>query len=152
MDKVTTDTLSPSWFRKHFIDGFRNKTLLHLLIITILPILVYVQSVNYDYTNFDDNGIILQKFDIVGNIHHIDTAFKVDAFFNPTGDFYRPVQNITFMLDAQVSKDKLWMFHITNLLIHILTCISLYFFLPFLNIKKYTSFLLAALFSIHPLF
>lgn len=152
MEKVTTDSPSSSWLRKHIIDGFRNKTLLHILIITILPILVYVQSVNYDYTNFDDNGIILQRFDIVGNIHHIDTAFKVDAFFNPTGDFYRPVQNITFMLDAQVSKDKLWMFHITNLLIHILTCISLYFFLPFLNIKKYTSFLLAALFSIHPLF
>ena len=134
------------------IDNFQSKTVLHILLIILLPTLVYMQSVKFDYTNFDDNGIILQKFDIVGNIHNIDTAFKVDAFFNPTGDFYRPIQNISFMLDAQVSGQKLWMFHITNLVIHILTCISLYFFLPFLNIKKYTAFLLALLFSIHPLF
>ncbi len=140
------------WFRKVFMDNFQSKTAFHLLLLILLPILIYVQSVKFDYTNFDDNGIILQKFDLVGNIHHIDTAFKVDAFFNPTGDFYRPVQNISFMLDAQVSREKLWMFHITNLIIHILTCISIYYFLPFLNIKKYTAFLMALLYSIHPLF
>ena len=152
MNEVKTNAPKPHWFRELFIDNFQSKTVLHILLIILLPTLVYMQSVKFDYTNFDDNGIILQKFDIVGNIHNIDTAFKVDAFFNPTGDFYRPIQNISFMLDAQVSGQKLWMFHITNLVIHILTCISLYFFLPFLNIKKYTAFLLALLFSIHPLF
>jgi hypothetical protein len=87
-----------------------------------------MQSLKFDYTNFDDNGIIKDKFAIVGNIHKIDTVYKVDAFFNKSGDFYRPVQNLTFMLDAQVSRDNLWMFHLSNLIIHILTCISLYFF------------------------
>jgi len=152
MNEVKTNVPKHTWFRKVFIDDFQSKTVLHILLIILLPVIVYVQSVGFDYTNFDDNGIILQKFDVVGNIHNIDTAFKVDAFFNKTGDFYRPVQNISFMLDAQVSREKLWMFHITNLLIHILTCISIYFFLPFLNIKKYTAFLLSLLFSIHPLF
>jgi tetratricopeptide (TPR) repeat protein len=56
------------------------------------------------------------------------------------------------MLDAQVSGEKLWMFHITNLIIHILTCISLYYFLQFLSLKRYTAFLLSLLFAVHPLF
>lgn len=124
----------------------------HILALIILPALIYFQSINFDYTNFDDNGIILQKFDIVGNIKKIDTAYKVDAFFNKTGDFYRPVQNITFMLDAQVSREKLWMFHITNLLIHICTGIALYFFLQIVHINRRNAFLLSLLFSAHPLF
>lgn len=121
-------------------------------LLIILPSLIYMQSIKFDYTNFDDNGIILQKYDIVKNIHAIDTAFKTDAFFNPTGDFYRPVQNISFMLDAQVSHEKLWMFHITNLLIHILTCIALYYFLLFLSLRRDTAFFLSLLFAVHPLF
>jgi tetratricopeptide (TPR) repeat protein len=124
----------------------------HIGLLVLLPCIIYIQSVKFDYTNFDDNGIILQKFDVVKNIKNVDTAFQVDAFFNSTGDFYRPVQNISYMLDAQVSGSKLWMFHITNLLIHILTCISLYFFLQFLHLKRYTAFLLALLFAVHPLF
>ena len=125
---------------------------IHIALFIILPCILYVQSVKFDYTNFDDNGIIKDNFSIVGDISKIDTVYKVDAFFRTTGDFYRPVQNLTFMLDAQVSRDNLWMFHLTNLLIHILTCISLYFFLQFLSLKRYTAFLLALLFSIHPLF
>ena len=135
-----------------FKDILKNKVWFHIGLLILLPLIIYVQSVKFDYTNFDDNGIILQKFDVVGNIHKIDTVLHTDAFFNSTGDFYRPVQNLSFMLDAQVSREKLWMFHITNLLIHILTCISLYFFLQFLSLKRYTAFLLSLLFAVHPLF
>lgn len=140
-------------FNKTFFTNIlKNKGWFHISILILLPLLIYVQSVKFDYTNFDDNGIILQKFDIVGDIHKIDTVLHTDAFFNPTGDFYRPVQNLSFMLDAHVSHEKLWMFHITNLLIHILTCISLYFFLQFLTLKRYTAFLLSLIFAVHPLF
>jgi tetratricopeptide (TPR) repeat protein len=137
-----------------FFDRFKQNPWLHLAIIVLMPIIIYAQCIKFDYTNFDDNGIIKEKFEVVKNIKNWDTAFKVDAFFNSTGDFYRPVQNLSFMLDAQATKDKdkLWMFHVTNLLIHILTCISLYFFLQLFDVKKYTAFLLTALFSIHPLF
>jgi tetratricopeptide (TPR) repeat protein len=134
------------------INNLKNNKWWHIALLVILPAIIYVQSVKFDYTNFDDNGIILQKFDVVGNIKNIDTLYRVDAFFNSKGDFYRPIQNLTFMLDAQVSHEKLWMFHITNLLIHIFTCIALYFFLQLLNLKRYTSFLLALLFAVHPLF
>jgi len=173
--------------KENFITNLRNNKRWHLLLLVILPVIIYTQSVKFDYTNFDDNGIIRDKFEVVGNIKHIDTLLKVDAFFNPTGDFYRPVQNYTFMQDAllqqlsskayehvkvkilkgndadnyysktadqlrQSSLDTLWMFHITNLLIHVFTCIALYFFLQLFKLKRYTAFLLSILFAVHPLF
>ena len=138
--------------KKYFADILKNNVWCHLGLLILLPLVIYVQSVKFDYTNFDDNGIILDKIAIVKNIKKIDTVFKTDAFWNSTGDFYRPIQNLSFMLDAQVSGEKLWMFHITNLIIHILTCISLYYFLQFLSLKRYTAFLLSLLFAVHPLF
>lgn len=138
--------------KKSFADILKNNVCCHLGLLILLPLIIYVQSVKFDYTNFDDNGIILDKIAIVKNIKKIDTVFKTDAFWNSTGDFYRPIQNLSFMLDAQVSGEKLWMFHITNLIIHILTCISLYYFLQFLSLKRYTAFLLSLLFAVHPLF
>jgi len=138
--------------KSNIVLALKNNKWIHIALLIVLPCIIYLQSVKFDYTNFDDNGIILQKFGFVGNIHKMDSVYKVDAFFNKTGDFYRPVQNLSFMLDAQVSHEKLWMFHITNLLIHILTCISLYFFLQFLRLKRYSSFLLTLLFAVHPLF
>ena len=138
--------------KKYFADILKNNVWCHLGLLILLPLIIYVQSVKFDYTNFDDNGIILDKIAIVKNIKKIDTVFKTDAFWNSTGDFYRPIQNLSFMLDAQVSGEKLWMFHITNLIIHILTCISLYYFLQFLSLKRYTAFLLSLLFAVHPLF
>jgi tetratricopeptide (TPR) repeat protein len=138
--------------KSNIVEILKNKKWMHIAFLVVFPCIIYLQSVKFDYTNFDDNGIILQKFEVVGNIQNVDTVYKVDAFFNPTGDFYRPVQNLTFMLDAQVSQEKLWMFHLTNLIIHILTCISLYFFLQFLSMKRYAAFLLGLFFSVHPLF
>ena len=138
--------------KKSFADILKNNVWCHLGLLILLPLIIYVQSVKFDYTNFDDNGIILDKIAIVKNIKKIDTVFKTDAFWNSTGDFYRPIQNLSFMLDAQVSGEKLWMFHITNLIIHILTCVSLYYFLQFLSLKRYTAFLLSLLFAVHPLF
>lgn len=138
--------------KKGFMERFSSSKWWHIALLVVFPVLIYIQSLSFDYTNFDDNGIILQKFETVGNLKKIDTAFKVDAFFNKTGDFYRPIQNASFMLDAAVSREKLWMFHITNLLIHILTCISLYFFLQLLGLKRLTAFLASLLFAVHPLF
>jgi tetratricopeptide (TPR) repeat protein len=56
------------------------------------------------------------------------------------------------MLDAAISTYKPWMYHFTNLILHILTSISFYFLLKHLSFRNITAFFTALLFSIHPLF
>jgi hypothetical protein len=132
--------------------SFKNNKGWHILLLIILPLIIYTQAIHFDYTNFDDNKIIKDKFALVGNIKHLRATLEEDPYFNRHGSFYRPVQNVSFMLDAQVSGNKLWMFHITNLMLHILSCIALYYFLQLFAFKRLTAFYMALLFSVHPLF
>jgi len=56
------------------------------------------------------------------------------------------------MIDAHISSEKPWGYHFSNILCHILTVIALFFLLRIAGIKDNLSFLLALLFSVHPLF
>ena len=108
---------------------------------------------NFEFSNLDDTNIIIAQYDTIGDLKNIKEAFTHDAFMSNAGDpFYRPVQTISFMLDAQAGGKQPWIYHLSNLLIHILTVIALFFFLKRIGIKKEISFLLSLFFSIHPLF
>jgi len=83
----------------------------------------------------------------------VKEAFTHDAFVSDKGEtFYRPLQTISFMLDALVGGNEPWIYHLSNLILHILTVIALFFFLQKTGIKKEISFLLSILFSVNPLF
>ncbi len=139
-------------FGKTILYNLQHKTGWQLLVIVMLPLIIYTKILSFEFVGFDDNGIILNNMKTLSHINNIGTSFKTDAFFNKNGDFYRPIQNVSFFLDASVSKEKPWMYHLTNLIIHLLTCVSLYFFLQFLDFKRLTAFLVTLLFAVHPLF
>src|ERR1035437_8008108 len=131
----------------------KNKLILYLLFLVVVPSVLYFRVVNFNFTNLDDKNIIVEHYDTVGDINKIKEAFNLDAFMSNKGYlFYRPVQNISFMLDAQFGGKEPWGYHLSNILIHILTVIALFFFLKKIRIKSEISFLLSLLFSIHPLF
>jgi len=56
------------------------------------------------------------------------------------------------MLDAHINGESPRQYHISNLIYHILTVISLFYLLLIIGIKRNLSFFLALLFSVHPLF
>jgi tetratricopeptide (TPR) repeat protein len=131
----------------------RNRLRIYLLFLVLVPSVLYFRVVNFQFTNLDDSNIIVDHFDTIGDLTKIKEAFNHDAFMDNTGKvFYRPVQAISFMLDAQLGGKEPWAYHLSNLVIHILTVIALFFFLIRIGIKKEISFLLSLYFSIHPLF
>ncbi len=133
--------------------GSKTQNYLYLLCLVLLPAIVYFRVASFDFTLLDDKTIIQDHYSIIGNIKNIPLAFQTDAFLNKPGkEFYRPVQTASYMIDAAIGGDKPFIYHLTNLLIHILTVISLYFLLVYLQIKKEIAFGLSLLFSIHPLF
>jgi len=100
----------------------------------------------------DDQFIISTHFDLLSDIKNIDQAFTHDAFMSSKGElFYRPVQTISFMIDAQIGGEQPWIYHLTNLLLHVIVVIALFFFLKKTGIKEEISFLLSLFFSINPL-
>jgi protein O-mannosyl-transferase len=125
----------------------------YLLLLVIIPSALYFRVVNFGYSGLDDGNIISNINNVQGSPLNIKEAFTHDAFMGDKGDtFYRPLQTISFMLDAELGGKEPWIYHLSNLIFHMLTVIALFFFLKKTGIKEKISFLLALLFAINPLF
>lgn len=122
------------------------------LIIIFSIFLLYFQTFNFGYSNLDDNVIILNNYTLIKNISNIDEAFKRDAFLNIKGNhFYRPMQTITYMFDAQIGGKNPWIYHLTNVILHCLTCLSIFYLLNLFALNRKISFLLTLIYCVNPL-
>jgi protein O-mannosyl-transferase len=131
----------------------RYKKLIYPFLLIIIPFGLYIRVINFDFSKFDDVSIITNITSVQGSPFNLKEAFRHDAFMGNKGDtFYRPIQTISFMLDAKLGGDKPWIYHLSNLLWHILTVITLFFFLKITGVKEVFSFFLALVFSINPMF
>ncbi|MGG9970146.1 hypothetical protein ACQ33O_00010 [Ferruginibacter sp. SUN002] len=132
------------------ITVFGERSLWHIIVLVLLPFFIFIKITGFEFINMDDVAIIQNNFHILGSIKNIGIAFKTDAFLSAHGDFYRPVQTVSFMIDALIGKENPWIYHFSGLIYHLLTVIALYYLLIFLGIKKMVSFIFSLLFSLHP--
>jgi Tfp pilus assembly protein PilF len=123
------------------------------LIILTAACVCYSHTLFYEFTRFDDDLIIINNVELYKDFSRIGESFTKDAFNDAIGDtFYRPMQNLSFYVDAQMSGAKPIGFKTTNLMLHILTCISIYYLFRLLILDFRLSFLSALIYSAHPLF
>ena len=138
---------------KKQVPAGKNNLIIYLFILAIIPAILYLRVVNYGLSSLDDESIIHHMTNVEGSKINPKEAFTHDAFMGDKGDkFYRPVQTLSLMIDAEIGEGELWVFHASNLLLHILTVIVLFFFLKKIGIKEQISFLLSLFFSINPMF
>jgi tetratricopeptide (TPR) repeat protein len=92
----------------------------------------------------------------IGFLQHLPNLFKVltiDAYYMQKSiDLYRPLQSASFILDAQWGLNPVFTAHITNLILHILACLTLYKLLRLLEFREKVAFLGALVYSVHYLF
>jgi len=122
--------------------------------IALAIFLVYGATLFFNIVYLDDNVLVTGQYQFNKNLLNIPQAFNEDIFRTPYngGTFYRPIERLTFMLDAQFGERAIiFMSHLSNLLLHILSICLLFYFLLKLNINKGIAFLFALIFSIHPL-
>ncbi|MFA6355261.1 MAG: tetratricopeptide repeat protein [Candidatus Paceibacterota bacterium] len=134
---------------KVFLDGWNP-----FLWISFLIIFVYGMTLFSSIVYLDDNVLVTGQYQFNKNLGNIPQAFKEDIFRTPLngGTFYRPIERLTFIMDAQFGEGALiFMSHFSNVLLHILAICLLFAFLLKLNIDKLTAFIFALIFSIHPL-
>ena len=120
--------------------------------IALAVLAVYATAPSLKFIEFDDNEILKQHYFIIGDISKIKVAFTTDAFLGTNGTFYRPLQTVSFMLDALVGGPKPFIYHLTNLLLHIASSLCVFWLLLTLGYQRLPSFLLALLFALHPMF
>jgi tetratricopeptide (TPR) repeat protein len=122
------------------------------LYIALAVLVVYSTAPSLKFIGFDDREILKQHYFIIGDISKIKLAFTTDAFLGANGTFYRPLQTVSFMLDALIGGPKPFVYHLTNLVLHIVCSLCVFSLLLTLSYQRLSSLLLALLFALHPLF
>jgi Flp pilus assembly protein TadD len=117
--------------------------------ITALGFILYAQTLFFGLVYLDDNAIILDSFHSISAISNVFQVFRqniLPAF----GTFYRPVSIIPYILDARIGGTGPFVYHLTNVLLHLLVSCLLYAFLVKLKYKDAAAFIFALLFTVHP--
>ncbi len=131
----------------------KYENFIYIFLLIIITFSINRSVLDFGFSGLDDNTIILKNYQIISNISEIKTAFERDAFLSISGtDFYRPLQTITYMIDAQLCGENPWGYHLTNLILHIFIAILIFFISLFYINNKLISFTFSLIFSIHPLF
>ena len=114
--------------------------------------LLYSQSLFFDFVHYDDEKLILNNLEFLTHLSNIPQAFTQLVFpKTPSAPYYRPVLTVSLMLDAQLSGSSPFVYHLTNVILHLLSCCLLYLFLILLQYRKDLSLFFSLLFAVHPI-
>ena len=139
---ITTDTF-----------GNRKNRLLPLIIVFCIPVLLYMNTLSFKFTGFDDDHLISDNIAVLSNFHNAPQVFFKEAFIDKSGHFYRPLQTLSYMIDIKLSGgNNTWMYHFTNLLLLGFIACLLYLLLIKFLIPKRLALLSALIYCAHPLF
>ncbi len=123
-----------------------------LALICLVGFLLYLPTLFFNFTYLDDNVLILDNFPFLSNLGNIFQAFRMEVFhvLHASAAYYRPLLTISFILDANLGGQAPFIYHLTNVLIHLLASCLLYTLFIKLNYQKTLAFFLSLIFLVHP--
>jgi cytochrome c-type biogenesis protein CcmH/NrfG len=118
------------------------------LSLAALTWLVFGQTLWHDFVNYDDPRYVYENTRITGGftINGIDWALTHVHSLN-----WHPLTTISHMLDCQLYGLRPGWHHFTNVLLHTLAAILLFFALQQMTGARWRSAFVASVFAIHPL-
>jgi len=121
--------------------------------ILFLVFLLYLPTLFFDFTYFDDNTLILNNITFLRNLGNIFAAFQMDVFHLPqhSASYYRPLLTLSFMFDSIISNTSALFYHVTNIVIHLLSVSALFVLLKKLNYSPKIATGATLLFAVHPI-
>jgi len=132
------------------VPSVMKSTKLRLLLVIILGFLAYSPMLSSDFKTADDTysttaNQYIQDFSL-SNIYHVFTS----SFFE-TGHYYRPLVQLSFMMEYQLYQLNPFFYNLDNLLLHLLTAVILFFIILKLSNDHVLSFFVSLLFAVHPI-
>lgn len=120
-----------------------------------LGILVYFKSLSFGFTYLDDNALILNNYKLLSDPANFFRLFRLGHFIAYTDAYYRPLVDISYMLDTILrntifASKQYFIYHLTNIIIHLFAASLLYLFLIKLELEKHLAFYFSLAFAVHP--
>ena len=129
-----------------------KSNLFFFLLLTTIVFSLYGKSINFDFTYHDDNSLILEKADFLSHITNIPKLFVTSCYYSGDFQYYRPILNLSFLVETSIFGFNTKIYHITNIILFILVLYLMYILLSKLKLNKTISKLLLLLISVHPVF
>lgn len=131
-----------------------TKKQVHLLFITAIFLLVFLSYSNTFKNDFiwDDEFLVINN-SYIKNFSHITDIFKtyLASSSGNINNFYRPIQELSYMIDYFLWGNKPPGFHLTSIFLHALCAIAVYILSLRLLKNSVAAFVSGALFGAHPI-
>lgn len=124
-----------------FLTGWRP-----YLIIAAAGALVFGQCVFFDFIHCDDYRDIVEKQEYNSSFSRIPGTFT-ESF----GSLYRPILRISWIVDASMGGTSPLVFHVSNVIYHLVASCLLFAALLALCRSRSASLFLALIFTLHPI-
>ena len=118
------------------------------LLLALAVWVVFGQTRHHEFVNYDDEVYVYQNSAVTQGLNRSGIAW---AFTHPHGSNWHPLTTLSHMLDCQLYGLKPGGHHLTNVLLHAATAISLFLVLRNLTGAFWRSAFVAAVFALHPL-
>ncbi len=137
-----------------FLRGPAAREVLAGLAVLLAGFLVHAQALGFGFTWLDDQSLVLRAQSRLTDPSFALTAFREDAFHvEPSRRYYyRPVLTLSFMLDAALGGPSPFVYHLTNLVLHLACAWLVRRTLLRLGASWGWSLFLGAVFAVHPAF
>jgi hypothetical protein len=118
------------------------------LFLAVVTLGLYIPVLKHSFVNYDDGAYVIFNSHVNGGLswQNIKWAFTANAVGN-----WHPLTWISHALDCQVFGLNAWGHHFSSMLLHALNVVLVFLLLERVTAAKGRSFLVAALFALHPL-
>ncbi|TAL17601.1 tetratricopeptide repeat protein [bacterium] len=126
----------------------KRNTAICLVLLGVLTLAVFWRTSGFDYVSIDDYEYITSNRMVTGGL----TAEGVKAAFTKVYEgLWIPLTWVSYMADVSAFGLKPSSFHTTNVLLHLVNVLLLFWFLKSATGSLWKSFFVTALFAVHPL-
>lgn len=131
--------------KENTFDFFDQPYKVYVLLIGI-PVLLYLKSLWFGFSPLDEQWMILKNGPFLEKWKSVSDAFTIPT----AGIYYRPLFTILLITDYHLGQLSPLIYHFSCLLLHLINVILLHRFLLNFETDKRTAFMLALIFSAHP--
>ena len=128
--------------------GSKEQILIVYIVLTVVTFAVFWQLNQYDFVNIDDDVYVTAN-------SHIKSGITLDglrwAFSTTYAEFWQPLVWLSLMFDYQLYGLNAGGYHLTNLILHIMGSLLLFWLFNRMTGAIWRSAFVAGLFALHPL-
>jgi Tfp pilus assembly protein PilF len=126
----------------------RRERLIVYIVLAVVTLAVYWQVNQFDFVSFDDNNYVTENRNIQSGITPDSIRWALSTTYF---DGWHPPIWLSFLLDYQLYGLNAGGYHLTNLILHIMSVLLLFWLFSRMTGAIWRSAFVAAFFALHPL-